>query len=310
MDPWVLAAAFGSSLIVSLTLVRLSIVVAGRTGHLDHPDGDRKIQSRPIPKLGGVAVAATFAVIVSAVVLAREGRGTTFVALGVLLPALAMAVVGFIDDRHPLNPWVRLCVQALIAGWAWYAGTRITLFPQEWLNLIVFILWVVMVVNAINMLDNSDGLAGSTALVASLASGVIGLLFGQYLVAALAFALAGVAAGFLWHNWYPAKVYLGDSGAYFLGFLLAIVTVRLRPVDVPLGWNIVIPVLLLALPLVDLVYVVIRRLARRVHPFTAGRDHLAHSIQRRGASVPGTVVILQAFLVATCGAAVGVAVSA
>lgn len=307
MDPWVLVAAFGGSLIVSWALVRLSMVVAARTGHLDHPDGDRKTQSRPIPKLGGVAVAAAFTVMVTAVVLAREGRGTTFVVLGVLLPALAIAVLGFVDDRRPLNPWVRLGVQSLVAWWAWYAGTRITLFPEEWLNLVVFILWVVTVINAINMLDNSDGLAGSTALVASLASGAIALLFGQYLVAALAFALAGVAAGFLWHNWYPAKVYLGDSGSYFVGFMLAIVTVRLRPVDIPLGWNVVIPILLLALPLVDLVYVVTRRLVRGVHPFTAGRDHLAHSVQRRGASVPRTVLILQAFLLVTCGLAVGVA---
>jgi UDP-GlcNAc:undecaprenyl-phosphate GlcNAc-1-phosphate transferase len=221
-----------------------------------------------------------------------------------MLPGVAMAVLGLIDDRHNLNPWLRLAAQAVIAVGALLGGSRIGLTPNEFVNAAFFVLWVMIVVNAVNMLDNSDGLAGSTVLVSSLASAIVALIFGQFLVAALAFALAGVAAGFLWHNWYPAKVYLGDSGAYFLGFMLAVLVVRLRPTELPPIQAAAIAVLLVALPLVDLVYVVTRRLASGVHPFTAGRDHLSHTVQRRGLSVPHAVLVLESFLVLTSGLAV------
>jgi UDP-GlcNAc:undecaprenyl-phosphate GlcNAc-1-phosphate transferase len=304
MSWWVYLTAFLGSLAMSTVLVQASVRLSHRVGALDHPDGARKVQDLPVPKLGGVAVALTFTAIVVPVVFIAEGRSTGALLLGVLLPAIAMALLGFLDDRRPLNPWLRLATQALIAAWAWYAGTRVVIFTEEWQNLALFVLWVVAIVNAVNMLDNSDGLAGSATAIASLAAAAIALINGQYLVGALAFALAGVAAGFLWSNWYPAKVYLGDSGSYFLGFMLAILVVRLTPANIPLGWNLLVPVLLLALPLTDMVYVVTRRLAAGIHPFTAGRDHSSHSLQRRGLSVPQSVLTLQGYLLVTCGLAV------
>ena len=310
MSVWAYVSIFIASLVVSAVLVSLSRRVAVRLDALDHPDGGRKTQTLPIPRLGGVAVAIALTLVWSTGALIVGGLENIGLLLSVMLPAVAMAVVGLIDDRRNLNPWIRLIAQAVIAGGAYIAGSRIDITSNTIVNGVLFILWVMIVVNAINLLDNSDGLAGTTVMVSALASACVALVFGQFLVASLAFALAGVAAGFLWHNWYPANVYMGDSGAYFLGFMLAVVVVRLRPADLAPVQAVVIACLLVALPLIDTIYVVTRRLAKGIHPFTAGRDHLSHSLQRRGLSVPGSVVALNVFLVATSALAVVLALVA
>ena len=310
MSIWAYVSIFIASLLVSAVLVSLSRRVAVRLDALDHPDGGRKTQTLAIPRLGGVAVAIALTLVWSTGALIEGGVENIGLLLSVMLPAVAMAVVGLIDDRRNLNPWIRLIAQAVIAGVAYVAGSRIDITSNTIVNGALFILWVMIVVNAINLLDNSDGLAGTTVMVSALASACVALVFGQFLVASLAFALAGVAAGFLWHNWYPANVYMGDSGAYFLGFMLAVVVVRLRPADLAPVQAVVIACLLVALPLIDTIYVVTRRLAKGIHPFTAGRDHLSHSLQRRGLSVPGSVVALNVFLVATSALAVVLALVA
>ena len=278
MTPFAYGAVLVASLLVSVVLVSLSRRVAVRIDALDHPDGGRKTQESPIPRLGGVAVALSLTIVWTGASLIFVGADALTLVLGIMLPGVAMALLGLMDDRHNLNPWFRLASQAVIAAGALLGGSRIGLTSNEIVNAAIFILWV--------------------------------MIIGQFLVAALAFALVGVAAGFLWHNWYPAKVYLGDSGAYFLGFMLAIVVVRLRPTELPPIQAAAIAVLLVALPLVDLFYVVTRRLAKGIHPFTAGRDHLSHTLQRRGLSVPHAVLVLECFLVLTSGLAIALAVVA
>jgi len=292
---WVfLLVAFLSAAALSAVTVALSIRIAHRVGALDHPDSARKLQERPVPRLGGIAVAASFTLI-TLVALAVSGQSRNAVLAGsVLLPALAMAVLGFVDDRRHLRPIMRLSFQALAALAAWFLGTTVVLTGIPWLDLLIFVLWVVVIINGVNLLDNSDGLAGSTVLVAALGATFIAAVGGQELVSVLGAALAGVALGFLWHNWAPARVYLGDSGSYFLGFLVAVLAVRLRPETLTVPWSILVPVLLLALPLADTAFVVVRRLASGIHPFTAGRDHLSHELQRRGLSTTRSVVVLQA----------------
>jgi UDP-GlcNAc:undecaprenyl-phosphate GlcNAc-1-phosphate transferase len=208
-----------------------------------------------------------------------------------------MALLGFLDDRRHMNPYFRLAVQAGLAGLAWVTGTRVDVTGSLLLDFLLFVLWVMLIVNGINLLDNSDGLAASTTLVAALGAGVIAVVAGQELVSALAIALAGAALGFLRHNWYPARVYLGDAGAYFLGFMLAVLIVRLRPEDLGEWQGIVVALLLVALPLLDTAFVVSIRLLAGKHPFTAGRDHLSHQLQKRGSSIPLSVVQLQSISV-------------
>lgn len=289
--------------VLSWLVVTLSIRLAHRLEVFDHPDGGRKTQVRPIPKLGGLAVALAFTAVILAGVLITDRLGFVL-GLGVLVPALAAAVIGFLDDRSHLNPYVRLVLQAGVGVLAWAMGTRIALSGNEVVDAILLVLWVMVIVNGTNLLDNSDGLAASTVLIMSVGAAIVASLYGQALVSLMGVALVGVSIGYLWHNWFPAKVYMGDAGAYFLGTLVALMTVRLKPEGVPPVIGVLMVVLLVLLPLVDTTYVVIMRLRRGVHPFTAGRDHLSHVLQSRGLSVPMSVVALQGISVVGVAAAV------
>jgi len=307
LSPWVYIAAFAASALVSVVLVAVSIRVAPRVGLVDGPDGGRKTQEHAVPKLGGIAVAITFTVAFLVLSIVVGDPGSIGLAASVLLPALCVALIGFLDDVITLGPWLRLGTLSLLALVVWWTGTRAEISQIWWVDLVVTVVWIVGITNAVNLLDNSDGLAASTTLIASLGAGVIAALYGQYLIAGLSFALAGAALGFLWHNWHPASVYLGDAGAYFLGFLLAIVTLRLRPASIDLPWSALIPVLLLLLPIADTCFVVLRRLRERRHPFTPGRDHLSHLLMDRGLAVRRAVGALQGFMVISVLCAIGLA---
>ena len=306
---WVYAAAFVGSALLSWLLVQFSIRLAHWGGLMDAPDGERKLQARPIPKVGGIAVALAFTV-VFLLAVGFSGDVTAFQLLAsVLLPALGVAVLGFVDDIRPLDPWLRLAVQTLLALSVWWMGTRIEVSGITAIDLLLTVLWIVGLTNAMNLLDNADGLAAGTSVISSLGVAAIAGIYGQFFIAGLALALAGVAAGFLWHNWAPATVYLGDAGSYFLGFLLSIVTLRLRPVGIDLPWSAVIPLLLAALPIADTCFVVARRLKGGRHPFMPGRDHLSHNLANRGLSTRSSVAVLQVCSVATVGLAVALAAS-
>lgn len=308
MNPGVYVAAFVGAAVISTILVWWSIRIAHRTGLVDGPDGGRKQQERPIPKIGGIAVAVTFTGVFFAAVAISGDLSELQLLASVLIPALLVAALGFIDDIRALNPWVRLAGQTALALVVWFTGTQVQFTGVQILDLAITVLWIVGLTNAMNLLDNSDGLAASTTLVAAIGTGIIAALYGQYFVAGLSFALAGIALGFLWHNWAPATVYLGDAGAYFLGFLIAIVTLRLRPVGINLPWSAAIPLLLVAVPILDTAFVVVRRIFEGKHPFTPGRDHLAHVLMDRKLSVRTSVGVLQGVLILTVSAAVLIAV--
>ena len=307
MNPWLIALVIVASALLSTIVVHLSIRLSHQLSAYDHPDGERKTQDRPIPKLGGVAVALALTLSVVLVLLLTDRFQQLGLALSVLVPALLAAFIGFLDDRQALTPYFRLAMQAGVAALAWLMGTRLSITGVFALDALLFVLWVLVLVNGINLLDNSDGLAGATVLISSLGAGIIAVMYGQILVSILGFAIAGVTVGFLWHNWFPAKVYMGDAGAYFLGFLLAILTVRLKPTGAPIIIGVLIALLLVMVPLVDTTFVVINRLRQGVHPFTAGRDHLSHVLQGRGMSIAVSVGTLQLLGIAGVVVAIGLA---
>lgn len=304
MSVFLLLGAFVGAMLLAGLCVALSIRVAHRWKIYDHPDLTRKSQTVPIPKLGGLAVAFVFAISTTLVVAVRGSDSTFILAIGVLIPALGAAFLGFVDDQKHLNPYARLALQAVIASTVWLTGTRINFSGNDFVDFVLTVLWIMTIVNGLNLLDNSDGLAASTALISALGAGAIAFLGGQELVAVMGFALAGAALGFLWHNWYPARVYLGDSGAYFLGFMLAVLVIRLRPEASPNWQGALIAILLVSLPLIDTTYVVIKRIRHGIHPFTAGRDHLSHRLQIAGKSVSGSVLRLQMISVVSVGLAI------
>jgi len=292
------ALVFFGALALSAILVWGSIAIAHRYEILDRPDGQRKLQAYAIPKLGGVAIAVAFSACSLLLLAPGDHPDVLTEALGILVPAIAAAAIGYADDKRGLTPGLRLLLQGCVGlAIAFALRDTVQITGSAALDAALVILWVMILINGVNLLDNSDGLAGATVLVSSLAASAVAAICGQILIAALGLALAGTAAGFLMHNWNPARVYMGDSGAYFLGTMLAALTLQMKVSYSNLPWTLLIPILVAALPLVDTSYVVISRLRRGIHPFTAGRDHLSHELQRAGMGVRGSVVALETLVV-------------
>lgn len=293
MSWWILGGALVAGFVISLVSVAASIKLAHRFDILDYPDSERKVQIQPIPKLGGLAVAIAFTLISIVVLLVVDIPGELRLASSALIPALFAGLVGYLDDRHHLNPYLRLFLQGVTGVLVWWLGSQVDVFDVTWLNAVLVVIFVMVLINGLNLLDNSDGLAGSTVIVSGLGASIIAIISGQELVSVLGLALVGVTLGFLRYNWFPARVYLGDSGAYFLATLLAVLIIRMRPESVDSRIAIIIVLLLVVLPVVDTSYVFVKRLRSGIHPFTAGRDHLSHQLQAKGKEVSTSVVTLQ-----------------
>ncbi|MCU1591865.1 MAG: undecaprenyl/decaprenyl-phosphate alpha-N-acetylglucosaminyl 1-phosphate transferase [Frankiales bacterium] len=285
------AAAFAVSVSLAWILTPLMLRLAVRREILDVPD-ERKAQSSPVPYLGGVAIVLAFsATVLVAGSLSARTDGVRSLAW-VLGAAVVLALVGLVDDLRGLNPFVRLAME-IAAGLVVYATDPGISFPgPHWLDIVVTVLWVVGVTNAFNLLDNMDGLSAGVATISALTFCVIAGMNGQFLVAALSAAVAGCAAGFLRHNFHPAKIYMGDAGSLFLGFLLAALAVRLKLVNAPQTVALFVPILVLGVALFDTTLVTVNRLHHRRNPMSGGRDHMSHRLVWVGIPVPVSVGLI------------------
>ena len=284
-------AAFVVAGLVSLVLTPLAIRSALRLGVLDRP-GEHKSHATPTPYLGGVAIvlAVTLSIALAAVVRG-EASATLSQLLGILAIALVMAAVGLIDDLRGLPVVLRFGVQLLAGIGLWGLDVRVDLTGEPLIDLPLTVVWTVGITNAMNLLDNMDGLSASTATIASLWFGAIALINGQFLVAALAFALAGAAAGFLRDNRPPARIYMGDAGSLFLGLMLAALGMLLS-LDRGMLVTAAVPVLILTVPVLDTALVTAARIRHGISPFQGGRDHTSHRLVRIGLPVPIAVGII------------------
>ena len=292
------AAAFGGSLAVAWVLTPLVLKVAIARQVLDVPD-DRKAQTSPVPYLGGLAIVAGF----SAMCLAAAAidRGATVVLeLAILLGiGLVLALMGLLDDlRGGLSPLLRLIVEISAGAAVWATGSGADLPAGPVVDLLVTVLWVVGITNAFNLLDNMDGLSAGVAALAGLSFCLIAGLNGQFLVAALAAGVAGCATGFLRHNFHPAKIYMGDAGSLFLGFLLAVLGLKLTLTGTPSVVALFVPLLVLGVPVFDTTLVTWQRLTHGRNPMQGGRDHASHRLVWVGIPVPVAVCLLYAATVA------------
>ena len=258
--------------------------LALKVGAVDAPNIARKVQTEPVPYLGGVAIVIGVFVATYSTVLV-EGKDIAL-ASTVLIPAVAMAIMGLIDDLRGLKPWPRLIAQSVVG--VIVAGTLIATdtigTPSQIfiVDALVTILWIVGVCNSINFFDNLDGGAAGTVVVITFFTFLIAFDRGQLLVSGLSIVTAGATAGFLIWNRPPAKIYMGDAGALFLGIIVAVLTIRLQPNIHPSWKSLSIPLFLMAVPLLDTTVAVTSRLARGISPFTGGRDHLSHRLMRKG----------------------------
>jgi UDP-GlcNAc:undecaprenyl-phosphate/decaprenyl-phosphate GlcNAc-1-phosphate transferase len=279
--------------------------LAIRLGAMDAPNMARKTQAEPVPYLGGVAIALGISIItLGAVFVGAENFAgenndqLKDLALTVLLPALVLGAMGLLDDLRSLSPWPRLIAQTVIGTAVAFVivenGTIGTPFGGgdlaaeagngSWLNTLVTIVWIVGICNSINFFDNLDGAASGAVAIAALGVFFIAFDRGQELVSALSIVTAGATIGFLMWNKSPAKIYMGDAGALFLGIIISVATIRLNPGITPTWQSLAIPVMLLAVPLLDTCVAVLSRLARGLSPLTGGKDHLSHRLVRGGLS--------------------------
>ena len=271
--------------------------LAVRLGAMDAPDLPRKSQNEPVPYLGGVAIAVGISVVTfSALFFSDENTLIIERGLTAIIPALLLGAVGLIDDLRSLPPWPRLVVQTVIGtGIALVlvqTGTLGIAFESDAINTLVTILWIVGICNAVNFFDNIDGAASGAVAIAALGVFVIAYDRGQVLLSALTIVTAGATVGFLIWNKSPAKIYMGDAGSLFLGVIISVATIRLNPGITPSWQSLAIPLMLLAIPLLDTCVAVFSRLARGISPLTGGKDHLSHRLVRAGLSRRAAAVSL------------------
>ena len=264
---------------------------------LDHPNSAHKSHSLPTPYLGGVAIILGVITITYGSLLLSDLSVKNFLlATSLLGPAIAMGLIGLWDDIKQLPPLPRFIGQT-IAGVV--VATILILSnnlgnPTGSTSLDVFIsiVWVVGICNSINFFDNLDGGAAGTSAVTAIALTFIAVNGDQSLIASLSLVITGSTLGFLIWNRSPARIYMGDAGALFLGVLLATLTIRLNPETNSNIASFSIPVLLLAVPILDTSVAVISRLRRKISPFQGGKDHLSHRLIRNGLSRKKSAVVL------------------
>jgi UDP-GlcNAc:undecaprenyl-phosphate GlcNAc-1-phosphate transferase len=272
-------------LVGALTPLMRRIAIA--TDVVDVPNSSHKSHKKPVPYLGGVAIIiGVISVSYSASLISDFTSATFWLATSVLGPAILLGIIGLWDDLKNLSPLPRFIAQSL-AG-VFTAGILIItnnvgnptgsiLFDS-----IITIIWVVGICNSINFFDNLDGGAAGTVAISSIGLAYLALTGDQYLIAALAIVTSGSTLGFLVWNKNPAKIYMGDAGALFLGVLLATLTVRFEPTSETQIGSYLTPLFLLAVPILDTTVAVLSRIRRHVSPFQGGQDHLSHRLIRSG----------------------------
>lgn len=278
-------------------------------GLIDHP-GHRKIHSAPVPLAGGLAVlsglllpliAAALALSLwpgaesaaSALARGMSERATQIAAIGA--GAVGITLLGMLDDRHTMSAKQKFAGQAAVAVLLVAADVRVTLFlPSVALSYAITVLWVLTVINAFNFMDNMNGLCTGLGAIGALLFGIFAAAAGQYLVAPLAFLMCGALLGFLPHNFPDARAFLGDSGSHLVGYMLAVMAIlpHFHRPDQTTPLTVLAPLLVLAVPLLDIVWVVILRVRMGKPIYVGDVNHLSHRLVRRGLTKRNAVLLI------------------
>ena len=274
---------------------------AFKIGAIDIPKDNRRMHKKPTPRIGGLAI--IFGFTVATLCFAQPSRQL----YGTLAGAAIIAVMGVIDDCKNLPAKLKFVIQIIAALVVVFAGDiKIDVFTNpnflsdnpywvlpEWLSVTLTVIWIVFITNAVNFIDGLDGLAAGVSAIMSISLVIISIRVGEYSIAILGIALMGSCFGFLPFNFNPAKIFMGDTGSTFLGFMLATLSIQ----GVFKSYAVIsfaVPLLILGLPLFDALFAMIRRILRGQSPMTADRGHLHHRLVDMGFSQKQTVFILYA----------------
>ena len=301
-----LEVLYGAALALVI-VVLLTPAVGGMArllGVVDEP-GARRLNRRAVPRLGGLAL--FFGIFVPALAFLPLGRETK----GLLLGMAVATLVGAIDDFRGLAWWEKLGGQVAAAAIPTGFGIWVDRFTfpvlgvhqlSAWAGVPLTILWIVAIMNMVNFLDGLDGLASGVAAIAGLTFAVIALSLGKPDAAIMSAIVFGACVGFLRHNFYPARIFMGDSGALLLGFVLAALSVQ-GLLKTAATVALFFPLLVLAVPIVDTTFVVARRLRHGEKVFEGDQAHLHHRFLRRGFSQPRAAVTIWAWCLSLAAAA-------
>jgi len=288
--------------LLGIFIVPLVIYFSKKNNLVDVPN-ERKIHHGQISRLGGVAIWLSIMLTFAFLILLSyypKGQGLSAIIAGGAL----MFLMGLVDDIYSLNAKFKLFIQIAIATIVILLGVRIEVFynpfgPDLNLGLLSYpitLLWIVGITNAVNFIDGIDGLAGSIVSISALAIGIISLVLAPAvpITALIAFILMGAMCAFLTFNYNPAKIFMGDSGALYAGFLLSTLSITgiVKPSN---GISMYLPVLILAIPLMDVAYSSIRRIMKGSSPFIADAEHIHHKLLHAGYSQDKLVLLLASF---------------
>jgi UDP-GlcNAc:undecaprenyl-phosphate GlcNAc-1-phosphate transferase len=282
--------------IFSSVITPIIIRIAIRLRILDTPN-QRKVHKYSKPRVGGLAMFGVYFILLLSMDMSSP------LIRAALVGSVLITMFGFMDDLFTINARVKLLFQLLVAfltassfggfGIAieQLAVLRTHYFVLEWFSIPFTMLWIVGVMNAINLIDGLDGLAGGIAFIASLTMGLTSLLLGQHQAALLFFILSGVVFGFLRYNFNPAKLFMGDSGSYFLGYNLALLSIA-GIWNSPNVFVFAIPFLVLGIPFYDVVTSIVRRVKNKQPIFHPDGQHIHHRLIARGFTHKQTVIVI------------------
>lgn len=267
-------------------------VLAYKIGAIDVPKDERRMHNKPMPLIGGLAIFLSFSIVtliffdVSKDILTLWAGG------------LVLVILGIFDDIYDINAWIKLSVQIIVALIAIHFDVvikSIYIFGKQiefgWLSYPITIFWIIALINAFNLIDGLDGLSCGVCSICCLSMFIIAILMHNPHCALLAAVLFGSCCGFLPHNFNPAKIFMGDTGAYFLGFVLAIISIEgLFKISTVISF--ILPMIVFALPLFDTSFAFCRRILNGQGPFTADKRHLHHRLIAFGLSQRQAVLVL------------------
>ncbi len=293
-----LFTGFLTAFLIALAVTPVIRKAAFRFGAVDRPDA-RKVHSRVMPRLGGLALYLAFTVTVLIMVPMSKDI------IGLLTGGTLIMLLGLLDDIKDITPRVKLLGQVVAAGVLVAFGVKIAFITNPFGSMIYLnkfgidfgipltILWIVGVTNAVNLVDGLDGLAAGLASIAAMTIAVIAWQEGEMLIVLPAIVLSASAIGFLRYNFHPAKIFMGDSGSLFLGYMLAGLSVMGLTKGAAV-FSVFVPVLILGIPIFDMIFAIIRRYVNNQPIFEADKQHLHHRLLAIGLSHRQTVMIIYA----------------